>query len=582
MLTHGKRPRELRWFHAGPMLWGDWGTSRLYVLGLAFAATGHGSFVYVAWMGLLLLVVAWAYSVISAAHPEGGGVYTAARERSHLLGVIGGLLLFADYVVTAAISALSAFQYLHVESPAVWAIVSLLALGIVHGFGPRKAGILALAIAAAAFAGYLVIAALALPSLGEAAKHVEMPRDTLSGHWTQLVHIILALSGVEAVANMTGIMVHPVEKTSRWTIWPVAIEVVLLNVVFALAINGLPMPEATLRAEHQEDMLRVLAEHHVGAGFASVVSVFFALLLLSASSTAMMDMVSIQFSMARDGELPRTLGRLNRFGVPRSALLLAVAAPIAVLLVQSDLEALAALYAIGVVGAICLNCFATGTSPQTTVRRWEKIGLVVVSVVMGAIWVTVGVEKRHALVFAGIVLGVGLAARFAFRRYREVVRPVLKAPFPPEAPRILVASRGDKTIVDQGLERASEIGAAVVVCMIREASFVVGPAGAVEQGPDPELDPQANELFEYVRRQAQARDLPVRTVYEISTTPMAVLADHAVTLGVAEIHVGTSRRTKLEKVLRGSPLPELEALLPEGVQLVVHGPPDPYAHRGTA
>ena len=50
MLAFGRRPRELRWYHAGPMLFGDWGTSRLYVLGIAWAASGHGSFVYVAAM----------------------------------------------------------------------------------------------------------------------------------------------------------------------------------------------------------------------------------------------------------------------------------------------------------------------------------------------------------------------------------------------------------------------------------------------------------------------------------------------------------------------------------------------------
>ena len=43
MLSFGKRPRELAWYHAGPMLFGDWGTSRLYVLGIAFAASGSGS-----------------------------------------------------------------------------------------------------------------------------------------------------------------------------------------------------------------------------------------------------------------------------------------------------------------------------------------------------------------------------------------------------------------------------------------------------------------------------------------------------------------------------------------------------------
>ena len=37
----GERPRELRWYHAAGMLFGDWGTSRLYVLGLAFTMLRH-------------------------------------------------------------------------------------------------------------------------------------------------------------------------------------------------------------------------------------------------------------------------------------------------------------------------------------------------------------------------------------------------------------------------------------------------------------------------------------------------------------------------------------------------------------
>ena len=37
---HHHRPRELKWYHAAGMLFGDWGTSRLYVLGLAFYFSG--------------------------------------------------------------------------------------------------------------------------------------------------------------------------------------------------------------------------------------------------------------------------------------------------------------------------------------------------------------------------------------------------------------------------------------------------------------------------------------------------------------------------------------------------------------
>ena len=567
MLSFGKRPRELHWYHAGPMLFGDWGTSRLYVLGFAFTATGHGSFFYVAAMGLLLLVVAWAYTVICHVYPEGGGVYAAARERSRILGVIGGLLLFADYVVTAAISALVAFHYLGAGQPELWAAATLLFLGAVHYVGPKKAGVLALGIAAAAFVGYVVIAAFSLPHVG--AADVVVPKDTAAGHWKQLDHIVLALSGVEAVANMTGIMVEPLKRTSRLTIWPVALEVVALNLLFALAMNAAP---ASIVGGHEGDMLKVLAEHFVGPGFAGVASVAFALLLISASSTAITGMLGVLFSMARDGEMPRSLGRLNRFGVPAWALATATLAPVAVLLVEPDLERLASLYAIGVVGAIALNCAASATSARRGMSRRQRVGLLAVAVVMTAVWVTVAVEKHNALAFAATVLGAGLLARVAFRTYREKVRPVEKAPFPADAPRVLVASRGDHGIVDRGLDRAAEIGAAVIVCLIREASFIVG-AGASESGqPDPALDPEATRLFEYARRAAQSRGIPLRTLYAVSTAPMYVVADHALTLGVSEVHVGGSRRTRIEKFVRGNPLEDLRQLLSGDVKMVVHRP----------
>src|SRR5437763_1488690 len=168
-LLSSERPRNVNWFQAGALLFGDWGTSRLYVLGLAFLVAGRSSFWLIAGMSLLIMAVGWAYTQICRIYPDGGGVYTAAKHRSRLLGVIGALLLFADYTVTASLSAVDAFHYfglgqqetahvqeadpgsdirLHDEnkdkpkseakprerllswkSPGLWAIVAILAIG---------------------------------------------------------------------------------------------------------------------------------------------------------------------------------------------------------------------------------------------------------------------------------------------------------------------------------------------------------------------------------------------------------------------------------------------------------------------
>src|SRR5215210_6862375 len=100
-LLSSERPRNVGWKQAAGLLFGDWGTSRLYVLGLAFFFAGGTSFWLIGAMSLLILAVGWAYTQICRIYPDGGGVYTAAKHKSQMLAVIGALLLFADYVVTA-------------------------------------------------------------------------------------------------------------------------------------------------------------------------------------------------------------------------------------------------------------------------------------------------------------------------------------------------------------------------------------------------------------------------------------------------------------------------------------------------
>src|SRR5262245_33104385 len=223
MLVQGKRPRELRWYHAGPMLFGDWGTSRLYVLGLAFAAVGYASVWFMLAMSALLIAVGWAYSVICRLYPDGGGVYSSARHRSQTLAVIGALLLCADYVVTAALSALDAFHYVHLPNPHLWAAGSIALIGVLNYFGPTKAGTLALVVALLTNLFSVLIATASLPSLENA--HITKPEGSPARWWGQFTALILAISGVEAVANMTGIMVKPVEKTAKRAIWPVLVEI---------------------------------------------------------------------------------------------------------------------------------------------------------------------------------------------------------------------------------------------------------------------------------------------------------------------------------------------------------------------
>src|ERR1700729_4239093 len=107
-----KRPRNVDAPRAAAILYGDWGTSKAYVIGLAFAVAGYSSFWLILPMCILTALVGINYMVICRHYPDGGGVYASVRHRSEVISIVGAFLLIADYIVTAALSALSAFQYL--------------------------------------------------------------------------------------------------------------------------------------------------------------------------------------------------------------------------------------------------------------------------------------------------------------------------------------------------------------------------------------------------------------------------------------------------------------------------------------
>src|SRR6266568_3297649 len=318
------RPRNVDWKRAGAFLYGDWGTSKCYVIGLAFVAAGFSSLPIILAVCAVTGLVGINYIVICRHFPDGGGVYSAARSQGRLLAVVGALLLVAD----------------------------------------------------------LTVIALSAPHL--TTKFLQPRHESLSALWVQFVGVILALSGAESIANLTGVMkLDPgstmeqpsVARESLKAIAPVAIEVVFGTALLGWAMLSLPQVlgktlHLTTRSDialviqqRSEDMLRFIGEQlatatfsaAVGNVFGWIVGIVFFLLLLSAANTAIVAMIGLFYMMARDREMPRQFKRLNRHGVPIYPLIISIGLPAVVLLFVANFTALAGLYAIGVVGAITVN-----------------------------------------------------------------------------------------------------------------------------------------------------------------------------------------------------------------------------------
>ena len=146
------RPRNLDWKRAaGLLFYGDWGTSKAYVIGLAFLAAGYASLPIILAVCVLTSFGGINYAVICRYFPDGGGVYSAARSQGRLLAVVGALLLIADLTVTAALSGWSGLSYFNIpilKDHIVWATVGmLLVMGIINWYGPKHSGNFAVTLA---------------------------------------------------------------------------------------------------------------------------------------------------------------------------------------------------------------------------------------------------------------------------------------------------------------------------------------------------------------------------------------------------------------------------------------------------
>ena len=599
-LLSSERPRNVSWFGAAGLLFGDWGTSRLYVLGIAFLVAGRSSFYLIAAMSLLILAVGWAYTQICRIYPDGGGVYTAAKSRSRLLAVVGALLLFADYTVTASLSAVEAFHYfglgqhhaavsatqdagseiklerhedaaaleplLSLRSPGLWAIVSIGLIGGLNLLGPKHSAGFAIFAAIGMIAITLIVTAGGLFSIDWSRISERIPpiRETFShdvGHlWIAFVSIVLALSGVEAIANLTGVMKKPVFATSRKSIWVVATEVAVFNLLLALMMLAIPILS---RDAHKEDMMAFLAGIYLGPWGEWPVRIVGGALLLSATNTAVNGLMSVTYVMSRDGELPALFQKLNGFGAPWIGAIVAASVPAVVLVFAHDIETLASLYAIGVVGAVAINCCLCTLHPRLR-KHWRKLAMGSLGVLLVGMWFTLAATKLPALLFVSTVLAIGLSlralTRYAATRRRKpsLLRQAIMEQLTPDAlakPKLLLATAGSDQMADAALARARQDGAALVVCFVREVALDYRVQAQTRFTLD--TDPAAQALFADFLSHGHRYGVPIIPVYDTGLN------------GAERVLIGTSRRGVLHHMIKGSFQRRLEHLLPPEIPVEV-------------
>lgn len=600
----------------------------MYVLGLAFLFAGRSSFWLILMMSLLILAVGWAYSNICRIYPDGGGVYSAAKRRSRTLAVVGALLLFADYTITASLSALEAFHYfglplqkheiveqaaaattnpgnvttlparvvdagdqieLHPErveeahealfawdSPGIWAIVAIIALGLFNLFGPKHSSIFAIAAALGMVLITMLIVFGSIPNMDWSQLDIGHLNHDFGSIWVAFVSIVLALSGVEAIANLTGVMKKPVARTASKAVWIVAIEVAIFNVLLALVMLSIfPLD----REAHKNDMLAYIAKVRVGQWAEWCVRIVGGVLLLSATNTAINGLMSVIYVVSRDGELPAFFQKTNRFGAPWIAAILAMGTPAFVLLLVHDLESLVALYAIGVVGAVAIDVSLCTIHPRLRKMR-RKIPMGLLALLLACIWITLAFTKLHALAFVMIVMVIGLGTRALTKYWQRrqgdrpsLLRQAIMEQITSEAmakPKLLLGTYGSDQLATAAIRQAKERDATLVVCFVRQVALSYQYDDGRRLTIDTDLG--ALKTFSTFLDLGHARGVTVLPVYEAGSDAAIAIAETAALYGCEKVFLGTSRQGALYHLIKGHFQRRLESLLPPDVKVEVLAP----------
>jgi len=626
------RPRNVDWKRAAAILYGDWGTSKAYVIGLAFAVAGYSSPWLIGAMCLLTALVGVNYMFICRHYPNGGGVYASVRHRSEIISIVGAFLLIADYIVTAAVSALSAFLYLGVPHPELFAAGSIAIIGALNYFGPKHTGGAAILVAIPTVIVVVLLGLLAIPHLGDAVIHTQPLHGGFPHNWNAFVAIVLALSGVEAIANSTGVMkLNPgstlekpnVSKTANKAIIVVMLEVCLFTALLGLAMAALPgmvVVNGDVNAPGAEGvrdyMLRYMAQIFAGNLFGPVlghiaawtVSIVFGVLLLSAVNTAIVALSGISFLMARDQEMPPIFAKLNSFGVPNAGLFFAVLVPAGLVIAVSDMSGLADLYAVGVVGAIAVNLGATSTDWKLALKNHERALMFVTFVIMAVIEISLFIDKPNARIFAFTVLAIGLVLRGLAKESSE--RKAKAAQEAALQAAVLAMESGGKISMPTIASEPANASLPKVSTATGTATAPVpvpkvynGPILVAVRGKGRTLDFAVKEAAEngqplYVlfvreqpviapgdRRRKWTEDKQARETFEslrdkglgetiipcyaVSDAPAHTIADIASTIGAERVLLGAPQRNTLLHVLRGNIIREVASLLPDDIYLLV-------------
>ena len=439
------------------------GSSIYFALGVVAAyALGLTPVVFLI-VGLLFVLTTMTYFEGMGLHPERGGSAVMTRYAfNEFWSFIAGWAILLDYLILIAISTLSIGHYLTAfwsqlgESGVDISIATLVLLVVarynVMGRAPQGRRTAALAMVDLALILIVVALGIAL-ALDPGAITRDVDLGTVP-RWSDFLYAmtvaVIAYTGIEAASNLAP-EVNELGASARdlkRTVGAGAIVVLLLFVgVSAIGLMVLPVGQGIGVVGDQATgfgtelggrfaeapvlgIVHAIKSNWIGEVLGYGVAVVATLVLMQAANTGMVGITRTAYMLATHRQIPRALARLHPTYTTPYIVIAICTALVFLLLLPSDIELLAGMFAYGALIAfalahlsVCVLRFKDPGRPRPVkvplnVRlRWGELPL---PAVLGAVlafvaWVGVLVYHDEARFFGTLWMGIGVILFVMYR-----------------------------------------------------------------------------------------------------------------------------------------------------------------------
>ena len=203
-----------------------------------------------------------------------------------------------------------------------------------------------------------------------------------------------------------------------------------------------------------------------------------------------------------------------------------------------------------------------------------KLLMIISAAIMLLIELSIAIEKHQATVYAGIILFVGLGARYLMQRTKIAASRPAEVPIAPSPIRkrrrtsipstkyLLALKDVNDRLLKFALDEAKQRGALLFILRVKEIAV-----GALPE----RIEMKVNGEEEHIESLCSDSGIDYQIIsipsYEVGYT----IAEQAATFGVDRVIMGATKRSVVENMLRGNVMRSLSAYLPEEVQLVIFG-----------